>query len=70
MGSIPALTMVLTSLAGLPVRRIPRILPWWIRRGEIALLGVVLRVGLTLYSYVMGIRAIFSTRQHVHESGL
>ncbi|MDQ0100631.1 hypothetical protein J2T10_000250 [Paenarthrobacter nicotinovorans] len=54
LGSIPALTMVLTSLAGLPVRRIPRIRHWWIRYGEIAMVGVVLSIALTLYGYVVG----------------
>lgn len=54
LGFIPALTMVLTSLAGLPVRRIPRIRHWWIRHGEIAMVGVVFNVALTLYGFVMG----------------
>lgn len=54
LGFVPALTMMLTSWAGLPVRRIPRIRRWWIRHGEIAMVGVVLSLGLTAYGYVMG----------------
>ena len=54
LGFVPALTMVLTSLAGLPVRRIPRIRSWWIRYSEIAMVGVVLSLGLTVYGYATG----------------
>lgn len=54
LGFVPAMTIVLTSFAGWPVRRIPRIRQWWIRHGEIAMVGLVFSVGLTLYGYAMG----------------
>lgn len=50
----PGLAIAVTSLAGFPVRRIPRIRHWWIRYGEIAMVGIVLSLGLTAYGLATG----------------
>lgn len=50
----PGLIIAVTSLAGLPVRRIPSIRRWWISHGEIAMVGIVLSLGLTAYGYATG----------------
>ncbi|MDP9903265.1 DUF805 domain-containing protein [Arthrobacter bambusae] len=55
----PGLTMMVTSLIGLPIRLVPGIRRWWIRYGEIAMAGIVLSLGLVAYGYATGHEATY-----------